>query len=177
VSDSRWQRTHGCNHSGLITITVQTETHSGCSLHPIVSPVTVHLSTARSHPNPGAVQTLRGRQKLPPLPPQLRLDLPTNQNAPKDSSALQLLGMRSNNTLPHLSGQCNATPQSVLTISNKTFAAHGTLRVDVTLTTPKQAQPATELNIAPPAYRENGLTTRVSDSRWQRTCNCNHSGL
>jgi hypothetical protein len=36
VSDSRWQRAHDCNHSGLQPITVETETHSGCSLHPIV---------------------------------------------------------------------------------------------------------------------------------------------
>ena len=38
VSDSRWQRARDCNHSGLQPITVETETHSGCSLHPIVRP-------------------------------------------------------------------------------------------------------------------------------------------
>jgi len=36
VSDSRWQRTRNCNHSGLTILTVEIETHSGCSLHPIV---------------------------------------------------------------------------------------------------------------------------------------------
>jgi hypothetical protein len=35
VSDSRWQRGRDCNHSGLTTHTIETQTHSGCSLHPI----------------------------------------------------------------------------------------------------------------------------------------------
>ena len=47
VSDSRWQRARDCCHRGLQPITVKTETHSGCSLHPIVR-CSHHPSTINS---------------------------------------------------------------------------------------------------------------------------------
>ena len=46
--DSRGQRTRNCNHSGLQPITVEIETHSGCSLHPIVGRSHVSLFPVES---------------------------------------------------------------------------------------------------------------------------------
>ena len=42
VGDSRWQLLSDCNNTGLTTLTIEIQTHSGCSLNPIFQLSTRH---------------------------------------------------------------------------------------------------------------------------------------